>query len=241
MGRNQFSCVLGAFRPRRRLAVAVALGVLGAAGSAAPATAARFTEHRHVRAVPRASLASAADIASSPSEQYAVGGIAMTTARRIADSYWGYDPCNGLVQISWAQLAQSLNAASTWWNPTDAYANPLQNDNCQVQFNLAQAWDWKMFCTVFVHEFGHLTGHPHVSDPNAVMYPVYVAPLAQCQTPDPTAGPVAPPAPATAASRRATRAATARRAAGKHHRRVARHRRRHHRRRHAAKRRHPRH
>ena len=57
-----------------------------------------------------------------------------------------------------------------------------------------------MFCTVFVHEFGHLTGHQHVQDQNNVMYPIYVQPISQCaNTPDPTAA-VAAPAPAKAAS-----------------------------------------
>jgi hypothetical protein len=137
------------------------------------------------------------------------------------------------VAISWASLDPSINATSTWWNPSDAYANPQENNNCQVQFNTNQAFDWQMFCTVFVHEFGHLTGHPHVNDQNSVMYPIYVQPIGQCvSTPDPTAQ-VASPAPAAAAT--VTHAAVRSKSASHHHRhhgRAARAHRKHHRKKH---------
>jgi hypothetical protein len=202
-----------------RGAVALATGASLAMVSAPAASAARFVEHPHVKtahkASPRrhrpvvmASIASANGIATSPEQQFAVGGAAMTTARQIANAYWGYDPCGGQVAISWASLDPSINATSTWWNPTDAYADPQENNNCQVQFNTNQSFDWQMFCTVFVHEFGHLTGHPHVSDQSNVMYPVYVQPTSQCvNTPDPTAQVVAPVA-ASAVSRAAVHHAT---------------------------------
>ena len=192
----------------RRVALRGALTLVAGASiamAAAPAaSASKFVEHRHVKPVHRhakpalrASIADANGIATSPAQQFAVGGAAMNTARGIADAYWGYDPCGGQVAISWASLDPSINATSTWWNPTDAYANPQQNNNCQVEFNTNQAFDWQMFCTVFVHEFGHLTGHPHVNDQTNVMYPIYVQPITQCvQTPDPTAQ-VAATAPAT--------------------------------------------
>lgn len=207
----------------RKLALRSAV-LLGATASvamtAAPAaSASRYLEHPHAkparthhRPVVMASIASANGIATSPAQQFAVGGAAMTVARQIADAYWGFDPCQGQVAISWASLDPSINATSTWWNPTDAYADPQQNNNCQVQFNVNQSFDWQMFCTVFTHEFGHLTGHPHVTDQSNVMYPVYVQPITQCvNTPDPTAT-VAPAASAAVASH-----ASARMAAPAHH------------------------
>jgi len=212
-----------------RGAVALATGASLAMVSAPAASAARFVEHPHVKtahkASPRrhrpvvmASIASANGIATSPEQQFAVGGAAMTTARQIANAYWGYDPCGGQVAISWASLDPSINATSTWWNPTDAYADPQENNNCQVQFNVNQSFDWQMFCTVFVHELGHLTGHPHAQDQNNVMYPVYVQPISQCvSTPDPTAT-VAVPAAAVRATTSSSHA-HARVARHKHHRR----------------------
>ena len=212
-----------------RVLLATALATIVVAGIAGPASAARFAEHRRSHPALRASIASVG-IAAAPQQQFSPGGVAMATARRIADAYWGFDPCGGQVQIEWASLDRSLNAASTWWNPTDAYGNPSQNDQCDVKFNTAQAWDWQMFCTVFVHEFGHLTGHPHVTDPAAVMYPVYVAPLAQCaQTPDPTAAVATHPAPVASATQASSRAKAARRRLARHARKHKRHHRRHHR------------
>jgi hypothetical protein len=32
----------------------------------------------------------------------------------------------------------------------------------------------RIICVMVVHEYGHSTGHPHVTDPNNVMYPVLV-------------------------------------------------------------------
>jgi hypothetical protein len=209
------------------------VGASIAIAAAPAASASRFVEHPHLKPVHRhhtpvlrASIADANGIATSPAQQFAVGGAAMTVARQIADGYWGYDPCGSQVAISWAGLDPSINATSTWWNPSDAYANPQENNNCQVQFNTNQSFDWQMFCTVFVHEFGHLTGHPHINDQNNVMYPIYVQPIQQCaQTPDPTAQ-VAVPVAATpvvthAAARHKrthrTRRGRAARAHHKHH------------------------
>jgi Matrixin len=185
----------GLRRVALRGALTLVAGASIAVATAPAASASKFVEHPHVKRVHRhvkpvlmASIAEANGIATSPAQQFAVGGVAMTVARQIANGYWGYDPCGGQVAISWASLDPSINATSTWWNPTDAYADPQQNNNCQVQFNTNQAFDWQMFCTVFVHEFGHLTGHPHVNDQNNVMYPIYVQPIQQCaQAPDPTA------------------------------------------------------
>jgi hypothetical protein len=224
----------------RRVALRAALTLIAgtslAAATAPAASASKFVEHPHAKRVHRhakpvlmASIADANGLATSPGQQFAVGGAAMTVARQIANGYWGYDPCGSQVAISWASLDPSINATSTWWNPTDAYADPQENNNCQVQFNTNQAFDWQMFCTVFVHEFGHLTGHPHINDQNNVMYPIYVQPIQQCaQTPDPTAQVAVPAAPKTApvvtkaAVRHKVRSHRARRAHGsrahrKHH------------------------
>jgi hypothetical protein len=133
----------------------------------------------------------------------------MQSAEAIAQAYWASTPCGGSVTIQWADLDPTTNAQSTWSNPTSSYGDAAENFDCTVQFNRRVDFDWPMFCTVLVHEFGHLTGHPHSSDPNDVMSPYYTQPLAQCaSTPDPTLTfappPVAAAAPAPAAARAAT-------------------------------------
>jgi hypothetical protein len=127
----------------------------------------------------------------SDAQRFPVDGAAMIEARAIADDYWDADPCHGHVAISWRSINPHISAISAWLNPRGAYADPADNGHCTVTFNPAQTFDWPMFCTVFVHEFGHLTGHQHVRDRNSVMYPVYTAPLPECaNAPVPPSGDV---------------------------------------------------
>src|SRR3954454_14061550 len=111
-------------------------------------------------------------------------------AAEVAKSYWHATPCAGEVAVSWSAMAPSTNATSTWANPVDAYSAPEQNSQCSILFNSALTWDWTRFCSILVHEYGHLTGHPHAADPGDVMYAFYVKPVAECQA--------APAQPATA-------------------------------------------
>jgi hypothetical protein len=159
------------------------------------------------------------DLAVSPATMFPIGGPAMNSARAIADQYWGYDPCGGTVAMSWQSEAPTVNATSTWSNPGDPYANPQQNVDCSVVFNSMQGFDWPMLCTVFVHEFGHLTGHMHVQDdPTNVMYPFYNQPIAQCKT----AVAAAPPP-----AKRPVATATTRSHKGAHHKHKRKHKRKH--------------
>jgi hypothetical protein len=139
------------------------------------------------------------DLAVSPAQLYPIGGAAMNTARAIADRYWGADPCAGSVALTWVSTAPTVNAVSTWRNPTDLYTNPAQNFGCKVDFNELQGFDWPMLCAVFVHEFGHLAGHQHALDRSSAMFPFYTTPIAQCKTPEPVPPPSTPPQAATAA------------------------------------------
>jgi hypothetical protein len=118
----------------------------------------------------------------SPATVFPIDGPAIATARRIADATWGYDPCGGDVTVSWNTLDPTVNATATWMNPTAPYADPTQNSSCSVTLNDLQAFDWPMLCTVLMHEFGHLTGHMHTTDPNTVMFPFYTQPIGDCAT-----------------------------------------------------------
>jgi hypothetical protein len=164
----------------RRVVVAVVLAVV-ACVFAALAPASPAGSHR---AADGAGAVASADVA-----HFAVGSPAMIQAELIATKYWGVSPCNGVVAVSWAPLDPAINGSSTWWNPVAAYGNAAANTQCAITFNQNQAFDWPMFCTVMVHEIGHLVGQQHSTDATSVMYPIYVAPVAACQgTPAAAAG-----------------------------------------------------
>jgi hypothetical protein len=149
------------------------------------------------------------------------------SAQQIAVGYWGTTPCQGQVGFEFAQLPPGIRGWSMWSNPVSATGNPELNENCRVSFATDGTWDWPSFCTAMVHEYGHLLGHEHGQDPNDVMYPYYVKPVAACAP----AAAIAPHAPAPRPKARPK---------ARHHRRHRRHRKhrrhRHARRHHAAKR-----
>ncbi len=130
---------------------------------------------------------------TSDAKQFPITGIDVQDAVQVAIGFWGWAPCGGNVTIQWGKLSPTINAVSTWWNPVAAYGNAQANSDCDVTLNTAQAYTWPMLCTVITHEYGHLTGHQHVPDPSNVMYPVYVQPISQCQTPDPSGAPAQQP------------------------------------------------
>ena len=117
--------------------------------------------------------ASTAHGAPSPDKRWPVGGPAFQTAQQIAIEHWGMNPCNGDVDLSWGKLPGEENAVSTWVNQYQDYGDPAHNTLCEVTFNTKQDWDWPKFCTVFVHEFGHLAGNAHSEDPDDVMFAYY--------------------------------------------------------------------
>jgi hypothetical protein len=172
---------MGWVRSYRSGIAAIVIGLAALGCAAAPAALADSFQP--------SALATANDLAVSPASLYPVGGPAMLTARSIADRYWHGQPCHGNVTISWAAMGSSVNALATWSNRSGAYADPARNDHCNVSFNSDQAFDWPSLCTVFAHEFGHLNGQQHTSDPADVMYPIYSVPLPACaDTPAPATG-----------------------------------------------------
>ncbi len=145
-----------------------------------------------------ASAASADDVA--PAVRFAVGSPAMQAAQSIALANWGTDACGGQVDIQWGTDDPTINARSYWANPVSSYDDPADNVQCRIVLNAAMTFTWPKFCTVLVHEYGHLTGHPHTVDGPDVMSPIYRAPLPACTAADPSAPAVVPAAPTGAAS-----------------------------------------
>lgn len=143
-----------------------------------------------------------------PSVRFAVGSAPMLAAQSIARDTWGTDACGGQVTVTWDVLAPNYNAQSTWTNPFDSYADPLANYGCTIELNTSMTFDWPKFCTVVVHEYGHLDGQQHSPDPRSVMAAIYGGPLAACAAmPEPGAVPapvVAAPAAKVAAKTKRT-------------------------------------
>jgi hypothetical protein len=218
------------------VAAAVAAGAMAFALAPGPSSAHQPSgAHPVVSAPDTAGTSNSGVTGAAAAAEFPIAGAPGTEAESIAVAYWGVNPCGGTIDVSWGELDPSLNALSQWWNPTSLYDNPSENSNCSITFNEAQTWDWPMFCTIMVHEYGHLSGHQHVNDPTNVMNPVYVGPIAQCASaPNPI-----PQAPAATASGVKVKAASAKKRVA-HHRRHRKHRkhRKHHKHRRHSHRRH---
>ena len=129
------------------------------------------------------SAAAASAGAAPPRAKSAVGSAATQAAQAIARAHWGTDPCAGEVAIRWVRMDDpTINAMSTWRSFGDAYANPAANQDCRVDFNTRAEFDWPKFCTVLVHEYGHLAGRPHDDRAGHLMSAIYTTPLSECQS-----------------------------------------------------------
>jgi hypothetical protein len=115
-----------------------------------------------------------------PESVFTIGSSAEQMALQIAKTTWNADPCGGQVVVEWGPLGDDVNAQSSWTNPQSAYDNPELNGSCKVTFNPGADFDWPKFCTVMVHEIGHLAGKPHSPDARNVMAAYYTIPLPTC-------------------------------------------------------------
>jgi hypothetical protein len=110
-------------------------------------------------------------------------------AHQIAVEHWGgAEPCNGQVHEYWAHLREpggrNPNATSTW--ATTNNADPATYHDCSIAFSYDVNWDWPKYCTIVMHEIGHLRGHDHNdTDPDDIMYPYYGTPAPECTSPQP--------------------------------------------------------
>jgi hypothetical protein len=120
------------------------------------------------------------NVVAEPASAFALGSEPMRRAQEIARAHWGADACGGRVEIAWQLLASEINAQSSWTNPSSAYDHPQLNGSCRIAFNARAQYDWVKFCTVVVHEYGHLNGKPHAGDPGDVMAAFYSRPLDAC-------------------------------------------------------------
>jgi len=126
--------------------------------------------------------------ADAPAE-FGPGSAALQQATEIARGYWSADACGGSFSVAWLPIEGAVNARSGWGNLRSQYDNPELNTGCAITFNSAQRWNWKRFCSILVHEYGHLTGHAHSEDAGNIMNAYYDRPVAQCVVSQPGRGP----------------------------------------------------
>lgn len=83
--------------------------------------------------------------------------------------------------MSFTALPGREAAWSQWTYTSGPYDSPATNGDCAIEFNQTVTYDWPTFCTLMVHEYGHLTGHRHSANPADIMYPVYVRSIPACR------------------------------------------------------------
>jgi hypothetical protein len=152
------------------------------------------------------SFAAAPALAADPAGDFGPGTATVTSAEEIAKAFWQTTPCAGQVSLVWMNLNEGINATSTWTNPVGQYDAPEHNGACQIAFNRALTWDWTRFCSILVHEYGHLAGHAHADDHADVMFAFYEAPVAQCAAAPPVQLAATEPEPVLPAAKAATAA-----------------------------------
>lgn len=121
----------------------------------------------------------------------------VAVAEGVAAGYWGGMPCGGQVAIGYGLPTETATQAtdgvappgsplwawttfSTPLGPQDYAAAPSTFAACAITFN-SQLWSpaqqgsvFPWFCTLMVHEFGHLYGHPDLPgiSPGSITYPL---------------------------------------------------------------------
>ena len=129
-------------------------------------------------------MTSAAGAASDRRAHFSASTEAIQYAYALAVGYWHRTPCGGTVAFAWSDAPGSRMATAYW--TSDRSGDPDHYWNCRIVLHRESATDWPRFCTIVVHEVGHLTGHGHVRDRSSVMYPFYVGPRGPCTRPQPT-------------------------------------------------------
>jgi hypothetical protein len=98
-------------------------------------------------------------------------GVALERAYQL----WGVEPCGGDYRVELTALPPNVRGHAAWREPatsSGAFATPGGTwTDCVIHLP-ATAWTpegvasaWPDACSVVLHEWGHLTGHPHSDEP----------------------------------------------------------------------------
>lgn len=91
----------------------------------------------------------------------ASAGWRVDRATEIARVVW-HNPCVDRMQIRWGQVPADAEGGMAWtWV-----------DDCVIWFDESQPLEWEPFCTLVLHEAGHLAGMGHTD--HGIMSPFAV-------------------------------------------------------------------
>lgn len=99
----------------------------------------------------------------------------LSVALERAHELWGVEPCGGRYRVELTTLPPGVRGHAGWREPATslgAFTTPSGTwTDCVIQLRAA-AWtvdgvasEWPDACSVVLHEWGHLTGHPHSDEP----------------------------------------------------------------------------
>lgn len=96
-----------------------------------------------------------------------------------ADAYWQRAERAKAVAVAyWGQTPTQCPTVNTFREPmAPEHSAEADRAGCAIYFNedwwgvQKGKWRFPWFCSVYVHEYGHLLGVPHSDDPGDVMYP----------------------------------------------------------------------
>lgn len=101
----------------------------------------------------------------------------LSIALKKAYQLWGVKPCNGhyKVELSAVIDGNPLVAGKAVDSDGGMFATPASTWTGCVMELRAEDWansatveeNWPVLCTTVLHEWGHLTGHPHSDEPGA--------------------------------------------------------------------------
>lgn len=123
-----------------------------------------------------------------PASAVAQKPVRIRVAKQAALQYWGRVPCNGAYSVTVGPLEPAVNAQASYFANLDGTVTDCRIVMARSQFGFGLRADPAFFCTVFVHEVGHLLQqrfHPgyvasgvedntHSPDPGNLMYPFYL-------------------------------------------------------------------
>lgn len=96
-------------------------------------------------------------------------GSKVFRAERIATTIWG-EVCGGDVAVAVADLEGDQAGQASWEINDDGSFS-----SCSIiiapRDSRGKPWSREMFCTIAVHEVGHLAGMKHSTNPRSVMFP----------------------------------------------------------------------